>query len=61
MTEPLGWNDSEPPKDGSEIVIPLTLLTTVYWDDELEGWVLNKPIHLEILHIDILRWRRRNG
>jgi hypothetical protein len=46
-----------PPQDGSEIVVPYTLAIKVYWDDDLERWVLAWPLHVESL-IDVTRWRR---
>jgi hypothetical protein len=46
-----------PPRDASLIVVPYTVPVKVYWDAELEQWVLQHPLHVETLDA-VTRWRR---
>jgi hypothetical protein len=46
-----------PPRDGSNIVVPYTLPLTVYWDAELEQWIVVHPVCIETID-DFIRWRR---
>jgi hypothetical protein len=57
------YRTDAPPKDGSEVVMRLSVALTVYWDDELKTWVLVRPLHLETLSSlpDIVRWKRKRG
>lgn len=47
-----------PPKDGSEIVVPKSFPLHVYWDRNLQCWVLSRPLSIETLDDPIMRWRR---
>jgi hypothetical protein len=46
-----------PPKDGSEIVVPVTLPLTVFWSKDLERWVLTRPLQMETIG-EFVRWRK---
>ena len=38
---------STAPKDGTEVKLRLHGSLRAYWDDELNGWVLSRPFHME--------------
>lgn len=52
------YRTDEPPKDGSEIMVPCRLDLKVYWDDGQQAWILSRPLHLETLRHDIVKWKR---
>jgi hypothetical protein len=47
----------QPPKDGTDIVVPYTMALTVYWDAELEQWIVVRPVRIETIN-DFIRWRK---
>lgn len=48
-----------PPRDGSEIIVPIRLELRCYFDRELQSFVLSHPLRMETIRsLDITRWRR---
>ena len=48
--ERIDWQDMDTaPKDGTEVMLRLVFPHGVaaYWDEELQRWVLSRPVHLE--------------
>jgi hypothetical protein len=37
------------PKDGTVIDVPLNAVVRVYWDPEMQTWVLCHPLHIETI------------
>jgi len=43
---------NKPPKDGTEIIVPITCRVRVYWDPDLKRWILSRPLHRESIPDD---------
>jgi hypothetical protein len=55
------YRTDAPPRDGTEIVVSMWVALTVYWDEEMQCWVLSRPFKIETLDrsLEINRWRRK--
>jgi hypothetical protein len=52
------FRTDEPPRDGSEIIVPCRINLKVYWDGGMRAWVLSRPVRLETLPNEITKWKR---
>lgn len=46
-----GWNSDmgQAPKDGSSVIFPLEGVTRAYWCNDLKRWVMDYPLHMEVV------------
>lgn len=54
MSEDVAWQPMDSaPMDGTEVRLRLVFVRGVpaYWDDELQRWVLSRPLHIESIHV----------